>query len=374
MTFVSLLVTMAALCGIVTLLLMASRWLPGLSNRLGVTQPRAVRIIAATSVGPRQGVAVLRIGERGLIVSTGEGGVRALGEVAVAELDEIELNAQPRRAPFTKAMMRAGMIAVAATFMSTGMAAAQQTAPTPAPASQPVAAAALGAVSGNIPKSTTPIDMKMAPGSDLKLTGTVGSVVVLGALTLLPTVLLLMTGFTRILVVLHFLRQALGTQTTPPGHLLAALALILTGFVMMPTLRTINQTALAPWMRDEINEGEMLQRTIAPLREFMLVQTPPEDVARFARMADVQVTTAKDIPTSVLASAFATSELRAAFQIGFAIFLPFVVIDLVVASILTSMGMFMLPPTMIALPCKLLLFVLVDGWGLVVQSLVASFR
>jgi flagellar biosynthetic protein FliP len=197
----------------------------------------------------------------------------------------------------------------------------------------------------------------------------------MGLLTLLPTMLLLMTSFTRILVVLHFLRQALGTQNAPPGHLLAALALLLTSFVMAPTLREINEVALQPWVDGQMEEGEMLKAAVQPLRAFMLRQTPEKDLGTFLELSDSpQLESAEEVPLTVLVSAFATSELRTAFQIGFAIFLPFIVIDLVVASVLTSMGMFMLPPAMIALPCKLLLFVLVDGWTLVIQSLASSFH
>lgn len=211
--------------------------------------------------------------------------------------------------------------------------------------------------------------------SGLRLSGTVGAVVVIGLLTLLPTLLLLMTSFTRILIVLHLVRQALGTQTTPPAHLVSALALLLTGFVMAPTLAEVNRTALAPWLDGAITEGEMLKAAVVPFREFMLEHTREEDLATFLELSDAPPPASPDeIPLMTLASAFVTSELRAAFQMGFVLFLPFVVIDIVVASVLMSLGMFMLPPVMISLPCKLLLFVLVDGWTLVVQSLAASFR
>jgi len=184
-----------------------------------------------------------------------------------------------------------------------------------------------------------------------------------------------MTSFTRILIVLHLVRQALGTQTTPPAHLVSALALLLTGFVMAPTLAEVNRTALAPWLDGAITEGEMLKAAVVPFREFMLEHTREEDLATFLELSDAPPPASPDeIPLMTLASAFVTSELRAAFQMGFVLFLPFVVIDIVVASVLMSLGMFMLPPVMISLPCKLLLFVLVDGWTLVVQSLAASFR
>ena len=209
----------------------------------------------------------------------------------------------------------------------------------------------------------------------LRLSGTVGVIVMMGLLTLLPTLLLMMTGFTRILIVLHFLRQALGTQSAPPSHLVAGLALLLTGFVMAPTLREVNETALQPWMNGEIVQTEMLSRGVVPFREFMARQTRDGDIRAFLDMSDApEPATIDEVPLVVLTSAFVTSELRTAFQIGFALFLPFIVIDVVVASVLMSMGMFMLPPAMISLPFKLLLFVLVDGWALLTQSIVASFR
>ncbi|MEO7043507.1 MAG: flagellar type III secretion system pore protein FliP [Gemmatimonadaceae bacterium] len=226
---------------------------------------------------------------------------------------------------------------------------------------------------------------KLAPQMDLRvggkdsgglrLSGTVGIVVMMGLLTLLPTLVLLMTGFTRILIVLNFLRQALGTQNAPPAQLVAALSLILTGFVMAPTIAKVNETALQPWMNGTIDQAEMMKTGVVPFREFMLKHTRDHDLQVFIDMSPGVAPQNEDqIPLVTLVSAFATSELRTAFQIGFALFLPFIIIDIVVSSVLMSMGMFMLPPAMISLPFKLLLFVLVDGWTLVVQSLITSFR
>ncbi len=209
----------------------------------------------------------------------------------------------------------------------------------------------------------------------LRMSGTVGIVVMLGLLTLLPTMLLLMTGFTRILIVMNFLKQAIGAQTAPPAQLITALSLILTGFVMAPTMSKVNDTALQPWMDGKIEQGEMMKRAVVPFREFMLAHTRDHDLQVFIDMsASAQPRNQDEIPLVTLVSAFATSELRTAFQIGFSLFLPFIVIDIVVSSVLMSMGMFMLPPAMISLPFKLLLFVLVDGWTLVIQSLITSFR
>jgi flagellar biosynthesis protein FliP len=222
------------------------------------------------------------------------------------------------------------------------------------------------------------MDLKLGgekQGEGLRLSGTVGVVIMMGLLSLLPVLLLMMTGFTRILIVLHFLKQALGTQTTPPGQLIAAMALLLSGFVMAPTLKEVNSTALEPWMDGKIEQVEMMSRAVVPFKAFMLKQVRDQDLQTFVDLADApEPQTRDDVPLVILMSAFVTSELRTAFQIGFALFLPFIVIDVVVSSVLMSMGMVMLPPAMISLPFKLLLFVLVDGWGLVITGLVQSFR
>ena len=197
----------------------------------------------------------------------------------------------------------------------------------------------------------------------------------MGLLTLLPTAILMMTGFTRIFIVLHFLRQAMGTQSAPPAQLIAAMALILTGFVMTPTLTEVNRTALEPWLDGKIEQTTMLAEGVKPFRTFMLRQVRERDLVTFMGISrQPAVSRPEDVPLVVLVSAFATSELRISFQIGFALFLPFLVIDVVVASVLMSMGMMMLPPVMVSLPFKLLLFVLVDGWSLLIQGLVQSFR
>ena len=235
----------------------------------------------------------------------------------------------------------------------------------------PVPASSTG--NGIVPQ----LDLRLGSGEngELRLNGTVGVVLMMGLLTLVPTLLLMMTGFTRILIVLHFLKQAMGTQSAPPAHLVAGLALLLTGFVMAPTITEANRTALSPWLAGEIEQVEMLKTGVQPFRAFMLRQTNEKDLRTFVGMSRIeQPDTPDDIPLHVLMSAFVASELRTAFQIGFAIYLPFIVIDAVVASVLMAMGMFMLPPAMISLPFKLLLFVLVDGWSLTIQSLVQSFR
>jgi flagellar biosynthetic protein FliP len=195
-------------------------------------------------------------------------------------------------------------------------------------------------------------------------------------LSLAPSILIMMTSFTRIVVVLSFLRQAIGTNgQMPPNQLIIGLALFLTFFVMAPVWERVNSEAIQPLVADEIPYQEALDKGMQPMREFMLKQTRQKDMALFVKMARIsQPATYNDIPSSVLIPSFIISELRTAFQIGFILFVPFLVIDLVVSSILLSMGMMMLPPIMVSLPFKILLFVLVDGWNLVVQSLVKSFH
>lgn len=197
----------------------------------------------------------------------------------------------------------------------------------------------------------------------------------LTVLSLAPAILILMTSFTRIIVVFSFLRSALATQQMPPNQVLIGLALFLTFFTMAPVWQDINSKALQPYIKGEMAQEAAFTQAAEPLREFMFRQTREKDLALFVNLAKTpRPETTKEIPTYVLAPAFAISELKTAFQIGFVLYIPFMVIDMVVASTLMSMGMMMLPPMMISLPFKLLLFILVDGWNLIVQSLVLSFR
>jgi len=199
--------------------------------------------------------------------------------------------------------------------------------------------------------------------------------VLLTLITVLPGVLFAVTGFTRILIVLGFVRNALGTPTTPPNQILVGIAFFLTLFVMAPTLRTIDRQALQPYLQHKVSGKLALEQAAQPLRTFMFKQTRTADLALFVDLShSKRPRTRADVPTHVLVPAFIISELKTAFQIGFLIYLPFLIIDMVVASTLTSMGMMMLPPALISLPFKILLFVLVDGWHLVIQSLVTSFH
>ncbi len=196
-----------------------------------------------------------------------------------------------------------------------------------------------------------------------------------GGLSLVPAILFTVTGFTRILIVLGFIRTAMGTSTTPPNQVLVGIALFLTLFVMHPTIDQIKADAYEPLIHHKITTSQAITRGEEPLREFMFRQVKSSDISLFVSLAHVRVPeTRAQVPTYVLIPAFIMSELKTAFSIGFLIFLPFLIIDLIVSSTLMSVGMVMLPPTFISLPFKILLFVLVDGWDLITHSLVASFH
>ena len=396
-----------------------------------------LEVVQRIALGPRQGIAVVRIGEQLVAVSVGEGGVRTLAELEPAEATApavvheplsgvVQSPAMGGTRDFRTALMHglrsaglplviAAMTATAlasqrvsaqatqrpatpAAAPSTGTAAPRATPPRTqpprgataspatvaqpqralgaapaAPASQAASTSLDDALGKAIPKLDLSVDGS-TPGG-LRLSGSVGIVIMMGLLTLLPTLVLMMTSFTRILIVLQFLKQALGTQTAPPAQVVSALALLLTGFVMAPTMTQVNRVAITPWLDGQIEQGAMMKNALGPMRDFMLRQTRERDIAAFVDMAGGPAPARpEDVSTIVLTSAFVTSELRTAFQLGFVLFLPFIVIDIVVSSVLMSMGMFMLPPAMIALPFKLLLFVLVDGWSLLIQSLVQGFK
>ena len=206
------------------------------------------------------------------------------------------------------------------------------------------------------------------------LSGTLRILIILTLVAMIPFLVLMMTSFTRILVVLHFVRAAIGTQTSPPNQVLVGLTLFLTFFIMNPVITQINDTAVKPFEAEQLTQDEFVDAALAPLREFMYPQTQTKDVRLFMDIAKIEsVESIDDIPTRVLVPAFVISELRRAFIIGFLIYIPFIVIDMVVASTLMSMGMMMLPPTTISMPFKILLFVLADGWNLVIGNLVKTF-
>lgn len=199
-------------------------------------------------------------------------------------------------------------------------------------------------------------------------------VLIMTVLTLAPAILIMMTGFTRILIVLSFVRQAIGVQQMPPNQMLVGLSLFLTFFVMQPFFNEMNTNGIQPYLAGTISQEKAIDATLAPLRKFMFNQTRDADLALFIKLSKVEKPkTRADVSTMVLVPAFVISELKTAFQIGFIIFLPFLVIDIVAASVLMAMGMMMLPPVVISLPFKIMLFVLVDGWGLLIGSMVKSF-
>ncbi|MCB1059359.1 MAG: flagellar type III secretion system pore protein FliP [Calditrichaeota bacterium] len=207
---------------------------------------------------------------------------------------------------------------------------------------------------------------------------TVTTLQIVGLMTMLalaPALVLMMTSFTRIIVVFHFLRQAMGAAQVPPAQLMVGLALILSFYIMSPAINEANTNALQPYLRGEVEQKAAWELAAKPFKEFMMKQVREKDLALFSQMAnDAAPTNASEITMSVLLPAYVVSELRIAFQIGFAIYLPFLIIDMVVSSVLLAMGMMMLPPVTVSLPFKILLFVMVDGWYLLVQSLVQSFH
>ncbi len=358
-----------------------------------------LRVLQRSALGPKAHVALLQVGDRVLLVSTTDTGATLLGEVEGDDRARA-LAAVPTPLPaagqapdlrtlwarvWKSARTGAGMAAlVAALVLAAAPARAQHmTVPPPAkgtvahvPPAAPVRAG--GALSGPIvsPPPMPQVDIRVGEGKDqLRLSGAVGLVVFLGVMTLLPALFLLMTSFTRILIVLHFLRSALGTQTTPPGQLLVALAVLLTGVVMHPVLEETNREALQPYFAGQITQNEAYTRAVKPFRAFMLRNVREQDLVTFTQMSGIDKVESEDeLPTVTIISAFVVSELRTSFQMGFVLYLPFVVVDVIVASVLMSLGMFMLPPVMVSMPLKLLLFVLADGWTLVVQNLVGSFK
>ncbi|PYY26770.1 flagellar type III secretion system pore protein FliP [Paenibacillus illinoisensis] len=220
------------------------------------------------------------------------------------------------------------------------------------------------------------IDIQIGSGDGgTPSTSSLSIILLITVLSIAPAILVLMTSFTRIVIVLGFIRTSLGTQQMPPNQVLVGLALFLTMFIMSPTLSSINQVALQPYLKGDITQTEALEKAQDPIKKFMFSHTREKDLLLFMKYNQTEKPeTYQDIPITVMVPAYAISELKTAFQMGFMIFIPFLVIDIVVASTLMAMGMMMLPPVMISLPFKILLFVLVDGWYLVVKSLLLSFN
>lgn len=348
-------------------------------------------VLQRMPLGPKQGMLLVRVGPRVLVLGTSDRGPSLLTELDDDEC-RLAIGAEPVEAPAPVGARRdpelrrlLSRLTLAALLVAGAGPLAAQADSGRAVAISPPASVAPRAV---LPTSKVPanisvkaptapaIDVKIGQGDEqLRLSGTVGLVVFLGALTLLPAVVLLMTGFTRILVVLHFLRSAIGTQGSPPGQLLVAIAVLLTGVVMHPVLAEANRVAVQPYFDGQIDQSEAYARGLAPFRQFMLANVRERDLATFTELTGVtEAQSEDDIPTLTIITAFVTSELQTAFWMGFVIYVPFIVVDLIVATSLMSLGMFMVPPVMISLPFKLLLFVLADGWSLIGQNLVSSFQ
>jgi flagellar biosynthetic protein FliP len=367
----------AALAITIGVMALAFRWLGRLHGVAGGgARTGALQVLDRVATGPRQGIGLVRVADRVLIVGMADQ-VTLLGELDGAERDQVLATSGRTAATWsTSAGSLFGRFGLVLALIGGPAALSAQVVTAPPPAAQPAIGA--GGLSGPVVNGPTAptVDLRVGRGDDqLRLSGAVGIVVLMGVLTLLPAMLLLMTGFTRILIVLGFLRSALGTQSAPPTQLLVAIALILTGLVMRPVIATANETALQPYLRGEISQVDAYKAALVPARAFMLANTRDSDLRSFVDLAGESNADSLDqVSTMTIVSAFMTSELRTAFQMGFVIFLPFLVIDLIVASVLMSMGMFMLPPVMVSLPFKLLLFVLADGWALVMQGLVASFQ
>ena len=227
----------------------------------------------------------------------------------------------------------------------------------------------------NISGSLGPLEFRLNTDEDEgSLAATLQILLVLTVITLAPSILIMLTSFTRIVIVLHFVRSALGTQSTPPNQILIGLALFLTFFIMSPVVTQVNANAIQPLSRGEITQEEAFNAGVAPVRTFMLEQTNIKDLRLFMDIAGITtVDTVDEIPITVVIPSFIISELRQAFIIGFLIYIPFIIIDMVVASTLMSMGMMMLPPVMISMPFKILLFIIADGWNLIIGELVKTF-
>lgn len=353
---------LAVTVGLLVLVLHLVRRWSGTGGLRGDALP--LEVLQRTSVGPRQGVALLRVGRRVFVVSVAEAGTRVLTELAGDDLQHVLIQQTTKKQPLTipaKRLLRmAGFAALlaGAMLLSPDGAMAQS-------------GSTVDAIAANAPQ----FDVRVGSGENgLHLSGTVGIVVFMTVLTVLPALFLLMTSFTRILIVLHFLRSAMGTPTTPPSQLLVIIAVVLTGLVMKPVVDDANSLALQPYLRGEIEQAEAYRLALEPFRGFMLANTHGRELSVFTELTGADAAESlNDIPTVTIISSFVTSELKTAFQMGFVIFLPFIVVDLIVAAVLMSLGMFMLPPVLVSLPFKLMLFVLADGWTLIVYNLVSSF-
>lgn len=370
----ALLRLLPSLAIIVAALLAARWWLA----RNGGTGAVALRVTGRAPLTKGAAVAVVEVEGRRFLVGAGDGGVRLLCELPPAAPEPSEEPSVPVASGMVERLRRGStrmqavalvVLAAGALLLAGGTAQAQPVTPPATPvAPTPVATGgpAVPEVAGvpDVGIDVTSDDPALSRTVILVLLLTVGSVA--------PGLLLLMTTFTRFVVVLGLAKNALGLQTIPPSQVLVGLALFLAFFTMAPVLREVNEAAVQPLLNGQIGQGDAFEAGFDPLRRFMLAQTRPDDLELFVDLSGSDPTAPADVPATTLIPAFVISELRTAFLTGFVIFIPFLVIDLVVAAVLMSLGMVMLPPIFISLPLKLLLFVLVDGWVLIVSSAVGT--
>ncbi|MFK7898698.1 MAG: flagellar type III secretion system pore protein FliP [Myxococcota bacterium] len=362
--------TIAGLCvvlgAIVLLRVVLVRFGP---NALGTGSDRRIQILESRALGMKQHLHLVEVSGQRLLIGASDSGLQRLAELQKEPAEDVTVNdssehaaavavtRRPRLVPVLSAWLGVAPLVCLffAVFMAAGDASAQQ------------------AISESNAAPTFSITVDGATAPD-KLSDTLKIVLVLTAISIAPSILLMATCFTRILIVLALLRQAIGTATLPPNQVLVGLALMTTVYVMTPVGEAVYEDALAPYMEEQISGDDALALGIAPVRDFMLTHTREADLLLFVEMKGVDIPeTSEEVSLSILMPAFMISEIRAAFEIGFMIYLPFLVVDLVIASMLISLGMIMLPPVMIALPFKLMLFVLVDGWNLTLTALVSGF-
>lgn len=313
-----------------------------------------IELIHYQALGPKRGIAIVKVAKDNLVLGVSDQNISLLTKMSSADLEESLRHETPEETPDSGSRLKDMLRGKFFLFWL------------------PVACCLLLAAH---PAQAAPAPAAAGGGQFLGLSTPMELLLFLTLLSLLPSILVMVTSFTRIVVVLSFLRQALGTPQVPPSQVVIGLALFTTFFIMSPVLDKIYDEAYVPYTKKQINAEDALSRASIPLKEFMLRQTKEKELAFFLKLSKGErPAKPMDLPLKVVVPAFAVGELNRAFEIGFLIFLPFLVIDMVVSSILLSMGMMMLPPSMVSMPFKLLLFVLVDGWQLIIGSLVAGFK
>jgi len=302
-----------------------------------------IQIVYYQPIGYKKGIGVVKAFDEYLLVGISENGINLISKLDPSKIKAIFEEQTEERKPLWQKIFKGGLFCLAFIL---------------------------------IPHFSFAAPQPQAGGGLFGFSSAVDILVFITLLSFLPAILIMMTSFTRIVIVLSLLRQALGTPAVPPNQVIIGLALFLTLFIMSPTVDRVYNEAYVPLSKKEITMEEAINRASVPFKEFMLKQTREKDLALFFKLSKTEVkpATPMDLPMKIVVPAFALGELKRAFEIGFLIFLPFLVIDIVVASILLSMGMFMVPPVMISMPFKLLLFVLVDGWQLIIGSLAGGFK